>query len=110
MSDDNRGLEHTLMNTTDAMVWAEEFCRIFNGKVISMTEDDGGVDAGTMVGWFANAMQVAINMKERRDRIEEEQAPLGAVPETVREAFVEGVEEGRGEERTRPSDLDDPTS
>ena len=54
--------EHTLMNTNDAMVWAEEFCRIFNGRLI-ITKDKPygigpGVDEGMMVGWFANAMGV----------------------------------------------------
>jgi hypothetical protein len=59
----------TLLETTDAMVWAEEFCRIFHGCVITNSPglliesplDDGPseVDEGTMVGWFANAMAVA---------------------------------------------------
>lgn len=47
-----------LLGTTDAMVWAEEFCRIFAGKEIRVHEADGAVDVGTMVGWFANAMAV----------------------------------------------------
>ena len=29
--------DHTLMSTDDAMIWAEEFCRIFNGKMIMAT-------------------------------------------------------------------------
>lgn len=59
--------DHTLMSTTNAMVWAEEFCRIFDSYVIVNAPgfqsplDDGPseVDPGTMVGWFANAMAVA---------------------------------------------------
>jgi len=52
-----------LMATRDAMIWAQEFCRIFNGYVIMTDEvsDPGGlksIDPGTMVGWFANAMAV----------------------------------------------------
>jgi hypothetical protein len=50
-------------NTTDAQVWAEEFCRIFDGYVITYDGyvSDGGddiVDEGTMIGWFANAIEV----------------------------------------------------
>ena len=62
--------DHTLMGTDDAMVWAEEFCRIFNGKIVMADEFNPGqnspVDPGTMVGWFANAMQVAVNLYEVR--------------------------------------------
>lgn len=36
-----------LHETTDAAVWAEEFAKTF---------PDCGVDEGTMIGWFANAM------------------------------------------------------
>ena len=59
--------EHTLMSTTDAMVWAEEFCRIFDGGTVVSgdlreakyaTAKSPFVDEGTMVGWFANAMGV----------------------------------------------------
>jgi hypothetical protein len=51
----------TLNDTTDAMVWAEEFCRIFQGRLI-ITEDKPygigpGVDESTMVTWFANAIE-----------------------------------------------------
>lgn len=52
MGDPARGL----MATRDAMVWAEEFCRIFKGKVVG--GEDGVVDEGLMVGWFANAFAV----------------------------------------------------
>lgn len=53
MSDTNRGL----MATRDAMIWAQEFCRIFKGKVVTEEESEG-IDPGLMVGWFANAMAV----------------------------------------------------
>src|SRR4051794_13518663 len=45
--------ENTLLHTTDARVWAEEFCRIFDGKFINR---DVGLDV--MVTWFANAIEV----------------------------------------------------
>lgn len=38
-----------LMATTDTRVWAEEFCRRFEGDEI---------DSEVMMGWFANAMAV----------------------------------------------------
>ena len=96
MSDDNRGLERTLMGTDDAMVWAEEFCRIFDGKTITADEGDEGVGPGSMVAWFANAMQVAIDMYERRKlRTKEPNQATEHVPDTAREAFVTGVEDGR---------------
>lgn len=51
----------TLLDSTDAMVWAEEFCRIF-----MVAPKDGYPDGesahdwqrGLMVSWFANAMAV----------------------------------------------------
>jgi hypothetical protein len=54
----------TLLDTNDAMVWAEEFCRIFEVYVVHTSTDLTNaprhfVDEGTMVGWFANAMAVA---------------------------------------------------
>jgi hypothetical protein len=60
-----RPVEHTLLATTDAMVWAEEFCRIFDGHVVvgSRTlqeiehKDWTKLDEGTMVAWFANAIE-----------------------------------------------------
>lgn len=49
----------TLLDTTDAMAWAEEFCRIFDGRTItSVTHPNDDVDTGTMLTWFANAMAV----------------------------------------------------
>ena len=42
--------EHELLATTDAEVWAKEFCRI---------AVDGGldIDLDLMRGWFANAIE-----------------------------------------------------
>lgn len=50
----------TLNDTTDAMVWAEEFCRIFDGRTIS-AEEGVGIDLGTMLAWFANAIETGRN-------------------------------------------------
>ena len=80
--------EYTLLGTDDAMIWAEEFCRIFKGWTITDEQQDvqGIIDPGAMVAWFANAMQTAVNMYERQKlQAKEEQ----------QEAFLEGFEEGR---------------
>jgi len=60
-----RPVVHTLLATTDAMVWAEEFCRIFDGHVVvgSRTLQEiehknwTKLDEGTMLTWFANAIE-----------------------------------------------------
>ena len=44
--------EIKLLETNDAMVWAEEFARI--GRENNWTLED--IDEGLMVSWFANAM------------------------------------------------------
>jgi hypothetical protein len=44
--------EINLLETTDAMVWAEEFVRIKIKQGWTWTD----IDEGLMVGWFANAM------------------------------------------------------
>jgi len=70
MDEETSKLQHTLLGTMDAMVWAEEFCRIFDGVEVSTVEFGDGtpvVDPGLMVGWFANAMQVAININRTHE-------------------------------------------
>ena len=52
----HRRTELTLLGTTDGMVWAEEFVRIFFGKVVG---DE--VNVGTMVAWFAPAIETGRN-------------------------------------------------
>jgi hypothetical protein len=47
--------EVKLHDTTDAMVWAQEFCRI-----------NPGVELDTMLGWFANAIETGRNAGYRR--------------------------------------------
>jgi hypothetical protein len=53
--------EINLLQTTDAMIWAEEFCRIYhNGK--------HDIEPGWLVGWFANAMLAQeMALKEREN-------------------------------------------
>lgn len=50
----------TLLDTTDAMAWAEEFCRLFDGwQVWAGGPDDRPqvVDESLMITWFANAIE-----------------------------------------------------
>lgn len=58
--------EKALLATTDAMVWAKEFCRTFSGqKVVAEDEElppnshTKALDPGAVVGWFANAIETA---------------------------------------------------
>lgn len=53
----------TLTDTTDAMIWAEEFCRIFKGWTVTDVPQDvqGVVDQGGMVAWFASAIETGRN-------------------------------------------------
>ena len=47
---------------TDAMRWAEEWCRI--AREIGAADDGRTViDEGWMVSWFANAMQAALDAR-----------------------------------------------
>ena len=97
MSDEiARRTEHTLLGTDDAMIWAQEFCRIFAGHTI-VNDDYGGpvqggiISPGTMVGWFANAMATAINMlPDMADEDEED-----TEPHPLEKPFLEGFNEGR---------------
>jgi hypothetical protein len=52
-----------LLGTTDAEVWATEFCRIFDGRLITAWPlaathpNDDDVDTGTMIAWLGNAIE-----------------------------------------------------
>jgi hypothetical protein len=93
------------MSTRDPLVWAEEFCRIFQGKTIGGPVVKGDVDEGAMVTWFANAMQVALDLHNQEvDEAEAEpdlieMTPIEEAddeePPTLEEKFKEGFDEGR---------------
>jgi hypothetical protein len=66
-----------LYATDDAMVWAEEWCKIAreiqaveNAKIsINMGEDSNVlINAGWMVGWFANAMATAVAIDQEKGK------------------------------------------
>jgi hypothetical protein len=106
MSEQLPSVKRGLLNSDDPELWASEFVRIFSGKMIMVSDqhDGGAVDEATLTDWFKRAMATAREIDERKARVEEQVTPLGAVPETVREAFVEGAEEGRGESTEPASD------
>lgn len=81
-----------LLSTTDAMVWAERWCEI--ARDIAVREGDAAalIDAGWMVGWFANAM-AAQQMSDSAD-------------ELTRETERLGLYEQVGAFRSRPSSID----
>lgn len=64
-----------LLSTTDAQVWARAFMERFGG----LTVGEGTVDEGTMIGWFANAIEtgreagrklIAIHVEEDDDELD----------------------------------------
>jgi uncharacterized cupin superfamily protein len=52
-------MSEKLHSTTDAMVWAKEFCQIFDGRTVTSANDHSPdeVGVGTMLTWFANAIE-----------------------------------------------------
>lgn len=42
---------------TDAMRWAEEFCKLFGVYKVNEVEADNSDQIGLMVTWFANAIE-----------------------------------------------------
>jgi len=56
----NEPIEMDPISTTDAVYWAETFTKRFGGKYITAytaDPEEGEVDFGTMVAWFANAIE-----------------------------------------------------
>lgn len=47
-------IEKELLATTDASVWAARFVEIFHGSAVGTI----ALDEGTMIAWFANAIEV----------------------------------------------------
>jgi len=57
MTDDTR----RLLETTDAAVWATKFVEIFRGEIVGGETEGARLDVGTMIGWFANAIETGRN-------------------------------------------------
>jgi hypothetical protein len=49
-----------LYKTTDARVWAEEFCRVFGEKIPAIKDEQDWVH-----GWFANAIMLGYDAGKR---------------------------------------------
>jgi len=97
----------TNLDTTDAQVWAAEFVRIFAGKEIREHEAEGAVDEGTMIAWFANAIETGRSAGRKEtcphgdtffiDDTTECCRKCGSLLDvpTLGDKFVEGFQEGR---------------
>lgn len=53
-----------LHSTTDAYVWAEEWCKVARRL---QAEGEDLVDEGWMIGWFANAIETAKVLSAKTD-------------------------------------------
>lgn len=85
--------DHGLEDTTDAMRWAEEFCRIFRERVAG-TEDKSEalvmIDPGWMVSWFASAM--AAQERHDREHIAREKVRLAVNPTFCRHPEIRYID------------------
>lgn len=68
------GSEVNLHDTTDASVWAKEFCKLWP-TALSQVPGREGVETeedfeGIMLGWFANAIMAGVDSENRRARNE----------------------------------------
>lgn len=64
-----------MLATDDAKVWAEEFVAMVGEHA------DIPTDVGCMIGWFANAMTVAVQQQQRRveEAVRQSRGKVGAV-------------------------------
>tara|TARA_R110000824_G_scaffold91744_1_gene223053 strand:- start:559 stop:981 length:423 start_codon:yes stop_codon:yes gene_type:complete len=81
-----------LHETTDAAIWAAEFCRIF---------PEYNADEGNMIGWFANAM-MAQSDAEHRAAMRDTKAQMSSGNNGNREPLMWAVEKWRDEVQNRP--------
>ncbi len=105
-----------LLATTDAEVWAAEFCRIFKGWTIvpeagatvpGVPTPTGIVDEGGMLAWFASAIETGRNAGRKELCPHTDPIQLGddiyccrdcgflMQPVDLGDEFVKGFEEGR---------------
>jgi hypothetical protein len=63
--------EEKLRSTTDVTVWAEEFCKFFDGWTVIQQGDDRTetVNEGTMIGWFANYAQTCNDFMQSKKEV-----------------------------------------
>jgi len=70
--EDLASMTERLYATSDAAVWADEFCRVARG--IGVDPNDPEFE-GWMTGWFANAMQTAVDL-DHQNNINEPGSPV----------------------------------
>lgn len=62
--------EVKLHDTTDASVWAREFCKRWPSALCQIEGKEGVSDGddweGTMIGWFANAIMAGVDSESRK--------------------------------------------
>ena len=56
-------IEQKLIGNLDALVWSQEFVRLFENHVVGVNEK---VDEGLMLSWFANAIMTGFDESQRR--------------------------------------------
>jgi hypothetical protein len=97
-----------LHNTTDARVWAEEFCKRF-GVHDPTTDNDVDDPKGLMIGWFANAIETgSLHEARRRPKTERNPDPIPDAEETSSRSSVGRVGySGNTVVRSRLNDEDD---
>jgi hypothetical protein len=81
---------------TDAQRWAREFVRQFAGRAVDGTDGaDGAIDEGTLIGWFAGAIENARSAQAGRADMYE--STYWQVQEVLDDALGHNEEDGVGE-------------
>jgi hypothetical protein len=75
MADEERTVYHHLLDTDDAMAWATEFVKTFDGGTVIAGDlreaqyrcaTSPYIDEGRMVAWFANAIETAKRIEREK--------------------------------------------
>ena len=81
---------NSLCDTTDATIWAHEFCKLWPSALCQIPGKEGvsqGEDfEATMVGWFANAIMAGVDSEARKrgDRKKASMAEIIPLPAVTR--------------------------
>lgn len=63
-------MTNNLHETTDAAIWAAEFCKRFPSALCQVPGREGVTDGddfeGIMIGWFANAIMAGVESEARK--------------------------------------------
>lgn len=83
----NEPIIKRLHSTTDAKVWAQEWCAA--AREIEANESGQVIDEGWMIGWFANAIETA-KMAQAKASVVERDRLRGAIRAALDELGVPG--------------------